>query len=131
MDYARQYLFDKMRKDKTIQWAEDKTGMPVPTDASQKLDWFEYINRKRLFGDREAETKAESRIFRKLLGFEWRDKEEIEAEAEEVNIVSDGIKSDHKDDGPTCEACGITMMKSKFERKDGKLWYCTKCKGAM
>lgn len=136
MDYARQYLFDKMRKDSNIAWEEDKTGMPIPKDPKLKLEWFEYINRKKLFGDREAETKAESRIFKKLLGFEWRDKEEIQAEEEDVKIVQDGIKKENDGDGPTCDICGVTMKKSKYERADGKLWYCPgkdgkKCNNVM
>jgi predicted RNA-binding Zn-ribbon protein involved in translation (DUF1610 family) len=133
MDYARQWIFDLLRKspDTPISYEPGPMGMPFPTDGTIKLDWLSYINRKKMFADREAETKAESRIFKKLLGFEWRDKEEVEAEAEDVKIVQDGIKKENDGDGPTCIACGITMKRSQYERKDGKLWYCPTCKGVM
>ena len=53
---------------------------------------FKYINRKKMYGDREAVTKAQSRIYRKLLGAEWREDAEQEAEAEEVATVQETIK---------------------------------------
>jgi hypothetical protein len=135
-DYAIQQVFDTLRKAEKAgkgvpDIIEGKDGMPEYKDPKMKLEWYSYINRKKIFGDREAYTKAESILFKKLLGLEWRDKEEIEAEAEDVKIVQDAIKEDHKDDGPTCIDCSTTMKKSNYERKDGKLWYCPKCKSAM
>lgn len=140
-DYAIQQVFDTLRKSEKVgkgvpEIIEGKDGMPEYKDPKMKLEWYSYINRKKIFGDREAYTKAESILFKKLLGLEWRDKEEIEAEAEDVKIVQDGIKKEHEDDGPTCDVCGAMMLKSKFARKDGKQWYCPgkdgiKCGNAM
>jgi hypothetical protein len=48
----------------------------------------EWVRGKR-FGLRSCVTKAQCRIFRKLLGAEWRDEEEIEIEKNEVQSVAE------------------------------------------
>lgn len=95
IDYEREWLINNLtpkfgNAPKAKYSAEYEKFVPANPEAT--IEVLKYICRKKMFGDREAVTKAQSRIYRKLLGAEWRDKEEQEAEAEEVATVQESIK---------------------------------------
>ena len=57
--------------------------------------------RTKSFGDRVCLTKAASRCYRRLLGVEWREKEEIEHEAKEAGAVAEDNGGRGGVDAPT------------------------------
>jgi hypothetical protein len=61
---------------------------PVLSDPTCQLGLMRQLNRKMKFAERECVTKAEARMHKKFLNFEWRDDEEIVNEAAEVAAVS-------------------------------------------
>lgn len=69
-------------------------GVPILEDSGDTLDLRRQLNRKMKFGERECITKAEARLHKKLLNFEWREEEEIEGEASEVASVADSKKGE-------------------------------------
>lgn len=69
-------------------------GVPILDDSGDTLDLRRQLNRKMKFGERECITKAEARLHKKLLNFEWREEEEIEGETSEVASVTDSKKGE-------------------------------------
>jgi len=67
-------------------------GVPETTNESQAKVLHDYMLRKREFGVREAITKAEGIVNKKLLSMEFREKSEIEGEKEEIDAVQQQIK---------------------------------------
>jgi hypothetical protein len=69
---------------------DETTGVSriVLTQPEHQLHVLAQWVRQKRFGLRACITKAESRIFRKLLGGEWRDEEEIQIEKDEVQDVA-------------------------------------------
>ena len=53
------------------------------------LEWRRLLNRKMRFAEREAITKAKSRLYKLIMNMEWRDVEEIENEAQDVKTIND------------------------------------------
>jgi hypothetical protein len=62
-------------------------GVPLPADNKDKGMLHDYMLRKRQYGIREVITKAEAIVNKKLLSMEFREKEEIESEVEEIEAV--------------------------------------------
>jgi hypothetical protein len=70
---------------------QDQT--PVLSDPLCQLGLRRQLNRKMKFAERECVTKAEARLHKKFLSFEWRDEEEIINEAAEIAAVAAGNKT--------------------------------------
>lgn len=61
---------------------------PVLVEPACQMELRRQLNRKMKFAERECVTKAEGRLHKKFLNFEWRDEDEILNEAAEVAIVA-------------------------------------------
>ena len=70
---------------------DEATGVSriVLTNPNHQIHILAEIARLKRFALRGAVTKAEKRIYKKLLGAEWRDEEEIEIEKDEVRLVAE------------------------------------------
>jgi chemotaxis protein histidine kinase CheA len=64
-------------------------GMPQLEDGIDVLELRRLLNRKMRFAEREAITKAKSRLYKLIMNMEWRDVEEIENEAQDVKTIND------------------------------------------
>ena len=58
-------------------------------DGIDILELRRLLNRKMRFAEREAITKAKSRLYKLIMNMEWRDVEEIENEAQDVKTIND------------------------------------------
>ena len=63
-------------------------GVPILVEGNCQLSLRRQLNRKMKFAERECITKAEARLHKKFLNFEWREEDEITNEAQEVAIVA-------------------------------------------
>ena len=97
---AQRYVADKVtpKKDynsggnKPAEWKMDEVqlsehGWFEPKDEEKKIQMYSYLADQLNFLDRNAETKAERRVNIKLLGFDWREPEEITEEGVEQKTV--------------------------------------------
>lgn len=64
-------------------------GMPQLEDGTDVLELRRLLNRKMRFAEREAITKAKSRLYKLIMNMEWRDVEEIENETQDVRTIND------------------------------------------
>ena len=97
---AMKYVMDKLeakskwnaktrKKEVTnAEWSEDSVqifdnGWVEPKAATEKIKMLSYLTDQYTFLDRTAETKAERRANLKILGFDWRDPDEISSETGE------------------------------------------------
>lgn len=64
-------------------------GTPQLEDPADAMDLRRLLNRKMRFAEREAITKAKSRLYKLIMNMEWRDAEEIENEALDVKAIND------------------------------------------
>ena len=87
---------------------DDATGVSriVLTEPEHQLHVLAQWVRSKRFGLRACITKAESRTYRKLLGGEWRDEEEIQIEKSDVQQVAEDLdeRADHPDVAETPNA---------------------------
>jgi len=98
---------------------QEINGIPYPRiiNPAVHLNFLLEWNRFKAFSDRDAETKAISRAQRALLGVEFRDKEEIESEKEEIEGIA---KSNNKkiDDSPDTSGHNETSSNSNDKLKE-------------
>jgi len=66
-----------------------KNNAPILSDPLCMMDLVRQMNRIVAFGDRTCITKAEARLHKKLLNFEWREEEEIEHERAEAATIGE------------------------------------------
>src|SRR5208337_546948 len=64
-------------------------GMPQLEEGSDNLELRRLLNRKMRFAEREAITKAKSRLYKLIMNMEWREVDEIENEAQDVKVIND------------------------------------------
>ncbi|MFC1745768.1 hypothetical protein ACFL35_17380 [Candidatus Riflebacteria bacterium] len=69
--------------------------IPVLINKRDQLSLLREMNRKRRFAVRTAITQSEVILNKKLLGFEWRNPEEIATEAHEVDLVNQDMANDN------------------------------------
>lgn len=102
---AQRYVMDKLtpkkgygdKPGKDAEWKEEdveisSNGWMQPMKMDKKIAMFSYLADQLNFLDRNAETKAERRLNMKLLGFEWREGEEMQNDSKEVEIVRQETK---------------------------------------
>jgi hypothetical protein len=88
------YVLNKVKRNKwkVERLQQGSLNVMMPVSDIHKAEMWDYMLRKREFGIREALTKAEAIINRKLLSMEFREDEEIEFEKMEVEAVNDEIE---------------------------------------
>ncbi len=82
----------KKKEQQASDWTPDDVefednGMCKPKDPRKRIAMLSYLTDQYAFLDRTAESKAERRLNMKLLGFDWRDPDEITSETGEVRAV--------------------------------------------
>jgi len=88
----------KTKVEKPAEWQEADvdvldSGWMMPKAFKNQVALRSYLTDQYTFLDRTAETKAKRRLGLALLGFDWRDPEEITNESGEIATVKKGMKS--------------------------------------
>lgn len=107
---AMKYVTDKMaqktkwqkgggKSTQPAEWNEEDViiaddGWMQPKTATHQIAMLKYLTDQYAFLDRTAETKAERRANIKLLGFDWRDPNEMTHEDKEIKTVGAGKGTD-------------------------------------
>ncbi len=87
------YNKDSRRKEpRPAEWKEEDinilpNGWVEPKEYKKRIAMMSYLTDQYSFLDRTAESKAERRVNLKLLGFDWRDPDEITDETRDVSGV--------------------------------------------
>lgn len=88
-DYEREWLLNNSRP-KSNRSARAKydteKGCLVPATIEDAKELASYLLRRQIFLERDAITKARKRVQLQLLGVEWREEEEVEAEESDIEV---------------------------------------------
>lgn len=127
---AAKYVMDKLepkkrwndstrrKEEMPAEWAEDDVvlrddGWVQPKGVKHQIAMRSFLIDQYSFLGRTAESKAERRVNLKLLGFDWRDPDEITDESGEVAAVQKGQQPAYADPGPVLAA--IDQCKTEAE----------------
>ncbi len=91
---GQQWLVQQYYKKRINLKFED--GVPIPADSNSQFKFFQYMLNLKDFALRICITKCESILYRKLLSLEFREKEEIELEKDEVEEIAKSQESENQ-----------------------------------